>query len=92
LQVLTLLKPVSLSEPHTTPPTQIVDQINTVVARQLAAKFEPVQGLLDVVSPALSKVLQSNIATSIASLKKMPGLLGYQQTGGGLTTYVCMHG
>lgn len=39
------------------------------------------QGLLDVVSPALSKVLESNIAASITSLKKLPGLLGFLQTG-----------
>lgn len=70
---------------------QIIDQINTFVARQISAKFEPVQGLLDVVSPALSTVLESNIATSIASLKKMPGLLGYLQTGEAATDRQVAH-
>lgn len=43
------------------------------------------QALLDKASPALSKVLNSEIANSIGGLKKLPGVMGFQETGEAIT-------
>jgi hypothetical protein len=63
---------------------QIINQLNEFIAKQLARKFEPAQALLDRVSPALSKVLEGNIASSIGTLKKLPGAMGFKEGGCGL--------
>lgn len=40
-----------------------------------------VQALLDKASPGLAKVLNGEIANSIIGLKKLPGVMGFQETG-----------
>lgn len=43
--------------------------------------FEPVEALLDRVTPDLSKVLKGHIASSIKTLKGLPLIMGFVEKG-----------
>lgn len=74
----------TFTHPLTNP--QVIDQVNTYLAKTLASKFDGVHSLLDKASPKMAALLKGGMADSIASLKEMPGLMGYVKKAGELYT------
>jgi hypothetical protein len=55
--------------------------VNEFLAKQLSAKFEPVQALLGKVSAPLATALNSSILASIDNIKGLPKVMGFIEKG-----------
>lgn len=61
---------------------QAIGKVNTMLSKEIAAKFEAANGQLKGVNPQLAGFLSSSMATTLASLQELPATMGYLRDSG----------
>jgi hypothetical protein len=56
---------------------QAIGKVNTLLSKEIAAKFEAANGQLKNVNPQLAGFLSSSMASTLAGLQELPATMGY---------------